>query len=799
MKKQFLYLFGFLALMACTDDENVFVSQGIAEPGLVDESGVSGEVTGDVFTKLNLDYPGLEEVKKCYEAQDLSGAAAALLEYYRNTDVVNPNVNLVNPNPTEGEKRIAEQALEENGYRFRVATFTESGTYNTADAVYYSFKKDDGTIDWGMNPTSTKDQEFRYQQHRWQWMGPQAKTYRATRDERYVESWINVYNSWMKAFPCPKTEEGNYTKFDEPRIDDLDEKDAYQWKGLQPAERLQVMNDIWPYFIWSKSFTPALLTTFLNSFADHVEMVRTNYYAEGNILLTQAQSVVTAGILMPELGKAQEWINDGCNVINTQMNKQWLADGVHFELDPHYHISAISDFLSIVELSELAGESGVSTPLRSDIVESLKKSMLFAADIAYPDLTVDNWNDTRSVTWSTSWDDPVNKTGRHSGALQNRLKEYTEYFSGEEYDNLLWQAWEGSKGTAPSWKSKAYETSGWYMLRNWNKSSDSKAMMMVLKNNANVNNSWHCQSDNNTFGLWAGGRNFFPDAGVYSYNDGSADRNTYRNPMLHNVISFQDGAFPEGKGEEGKDDDYVQPRVGKFLTQVQKADYDAIVTEFTALYKGESNIKNGAAGGYSDKNDIIHRRTAFFVHGAETPFFVLLDEVCQGTATTDNISCKFNLNFHVCAEKGENNDLKVDQKKSEDIDSYYWGQLHTLFTDGNNLLVKAFSPKSTDDGTFTLETRKVADEVAVSNELGEPKDGGVKRNWFRINGRSQKGNASHVITILYPYNGTSVPSSAAEMKAEYIGQDELQNKAYPEKGHVKVTVDGKTYDLEYAL
>ena len=793
MKKQFLYLFGFLALMACTDDENVFVSQGIAEPGLVDESGVSGEVTGDVFTKLNLDYPGLEEVKKCYEAQDLSGAAAALLEYYRNKDVVNPNVNLVNPNPTEGEKRIAEQALEENGYRFRVATFTESGTYNTADAVYYSFKKDDGTIDWGMNPTSTKDQEFRYQQHRWQWMGPQAKTYRATRDERYIESWINVYNSWMKAFPCPKTEEGNYTKFDDPRIDDLDEKDAYQWKGLQPAERLQVMNDIWPYFIWSKSFTPALLTTFLNSFADHVEMVRTNYYAEGNILLTQAQSVVTAGILMPELGKAQEWINDGCNVINTQMNEQWLADGVHFELDPHYHISAISDFLSIVELSELAGESGVSTPLRSDIVESLKKSMQFAADIAYPDLTVDNWNDTRSVTWSTSWDDPVNKTGRHSGALQNRLKEYTEYFSGEEYDNLLWQAWEGSKGTAPSWKSKAYETSGWYMLRNWNKSSDSKAMMMVLKNNANVNNSWHCQSDNNTFGLWAGGRNFFPDAGTYSYNPGSTERNTYRNPMVHNVISFQDGAFPEAD------------RVGKFLAQVQKEDYDAVVTEFTALYNGEKPVEKS----FQANNDIVHRRAAFFVHSAENPFFVLLDEVFQGDATGNTVNTKFNLNFHTYAESSEakfvldteERNIDGDEKNTIDggqekmNDGTLYTQGHTTFTDNNNLLIKTFTSKGSYGNVDFCIKSNHKNELKVSNELEQATD---ERTWFQVNARISNNEATHVTTILYPYQGASVPASASEMKAEYV-DDGVANKAYPEKGHVKVTVDGKTYDLEYAL
>ena len=112
MKKQFLYLFGFLALTACTDDEDVFSGGEIAEPVITPENKPNDVVTGDVFAKLNLDYPGLEKVKQHYEADEQYYAALALLDYYRNRNISNPEVDLITPSPTDGEKRMADQALD---------------------------------------------------------------------------------------------------------------------------------------------------------------------------------------------------------------------------------------------------------------------------------------------------------------------------------------------------------------------------------------------------------------------------------------------------------------------------------------------------------------------------------------------------------------------------------------------------------------------------------------------------------------------------------------------------------------
>ena len=56
--------------------------------------------------------------------------------------------------------------------------------------------------------------------------------------------------------------------------------------------------------------------------------MRLNYYQEGNILLTQAQAVATAGILMPEFKNAEQWTNEGLQKVGVQLDEQFNNDGV---------------------------------------------------------------------------------------------------------------------------------------------------------------------------------------------------------------------------------------------------------------------------------------------------------------------------------------------------------------------------------------------------------------------------------------------------------------------------------------
>ena len=242
------------------------------------------------------------------------------------------------------------------------------------------------------------DQEFKSQIHRHQWMLPQAKAYRVNQNENYISSWITVYNDWLNTFPCP-----------EGTVD----KDAVQWYGLQPAERVLDQINIMPHFIQSTNFTPEWLSTFLTALADEVECIRKNYFTDGsNIYVTQVQAVTTAGMLMPEFKNATEWLNEGSLKISEQVTAQFLADGVQVELDPSYHIGVVNDLYSIYKLAQLNNKLSL---FPSNYTELLKKAARFVVDIIYPNYTIDNFNDTRSVSWTKN-------------VLLKNFKKYMEMF-----------------------------------------------------------------------------------------------------------------------------------------------------------------------------------------------------------------------------------------------------------------------------------------------------------------------------------------------------------------------------------
>ena len=80
-------------------------------------------------------------------------------------------------------------------------------------------------------------------------MLPQAKAYRISNNDKYTQSWIEVYKDWLKTFPY---ERGTVYP---PEGGSENDKD-YQLKGLQVAERVLSQIDFKAYFIQSQSITP---------------------------------------------------------------------------------------------------------------------------------------------------------------------------------------------------------------------------------------------------------------------------------------------------------------------------------------------------------------------------------------------------------------------------------------------------------------------------------------------------------------------------------------------------------------
>lgn len=731
MNKLILCLIGATVFAACSEDEENANYKEVKDITVLPDAKADSVIADGLFDIINLDYPGLEKVKAYQEEGQDYLACYELLKYYRNrSDVFNPNVNLINPSYTATDKNKADQALE---HRFYVRNFAEkmgsSGTSEDSDATYYLFEKKDESgntvIDWDLTVSGVTSFEFKSQRHRLQWMEPQAKVYRVTGNEDYVKNWIEVYQSWMDAFPCPNTA---YTD------NETNKNTNVQWKGLQTAERLMSQINVMQYYLQSENFTPEWLSTFLISLAEHVEMVRMNYYQTpgDNIRLTQIQAVLTAGILMPEFKSATIWANNAASLLASELDSQFQEDGVHADLDPSYHIGAVSDCLTIYEMLVLNNKTDL---LPESFISRLKNATNFLKDIIYPDYTIDNFNDTRSA-----------RLGK-SVQIKN-FKNYCEIYPDDE--EMKYMAYERKRGTAPTYTTKAYSASGYYMLRSgWT----ADATMMVLKNNYNPEAKWHCQPDNQTFSLYRNKRIFFPDAGCHGY-EGDSQRTKYAQANYHNTLTALN-SNPDSNH-----------RKGEFLTlyteTMNSVSVDVLSTQFLM------------------KEGLTHRRTVFFVN---KDFYVIADEA-YGDGNTD----KLNLNFHMLTS--DDTPTVVDQ----DADNKQAG-MHTTFTDGNNMVLRTFYADGSSDGTLSDAVSTSITEI-WSNTADAQTNADGKRQGIQMSVRKPSAGASRLITIIKPIDGTYDASKLA-LDAKFTDNTvDTHNEFHADGVKLQVSVSGKTYNLE---
>lgn len=574
-----------------------------------------------IFSLLDLDADGLETVKAEYGKGHLALAAAALKEYWKNrSTAINPDVNL-NVTLSASERNIADQALRENGYRFYVKNYAEGTDAASGLPVFHSFKATDGSIDWNIKPTT--ETQFSLQKHRHQWIEPQAKAYNATGDEKYVLAIVDVYSDWLDTFPCPVSGKDSYAISSGDKI----------WYDLQATSRLQTYINVIDRCIGADAFTPEFLTRVLVSLYDLAECIMANPYFKkaNNHRLYEADAMYEAAVLLPEFRRSEAWNSYALSEIEEQLSVQFAEDGVQNEMDPGYHISVLSLFNHI---STLAEANGRISSLPADYNSSLLAACGFVRDIVYPDYSIEDFNDTRSSSWTKS-------------VLKRNFTSYSKRFPSDE--TFACMSTERKSGNAPEETFSAYRHSGWYMFRSGWEQTD---MMLILKNNYNADKWWHCQPDNGTVSLYRNGRHFLPDAGSFTYGGDDADdgvRDEFRDTRSHNTLTYGGATIADGNMK------------GEFVAESHTEEYDAVRT------KNQSYPA------------LRHERTVFYVKNGG--YFVIADSALGSTAGSPVA-----IHWHFCPPQ---NGMKPDESMETSKDALSHTAT-TTFTDGNNMMFKTF-------------------------------------------------------------------------------------------------------------
>ena len=118
------------------------------------------------------------------------------------------------------------------------------------------------------------------------------------------------------------------------------------------------------------------------------------------------------------------------------------------------------------------------------------------------------------------------------------------------------------------------------------------------------------------------------------------------------------------------------------------------------------------------------------------------------------------------------------------------GGAHSLFTDGNNLLLRTFSETS-DDFKFFYNTRY------FSNAANQR----TQRWWYEVSVTKKADKAARFVTVILPFGDADDFASQA-VSASFIDNPNPENAGtfHGNSGAaVKVSVNGKDYSLSYNL
>lgn len=458
------------------------------------------ELKTEVFSLLNLDYPGLEKVKTLHQEGKDADAAKALLDYYRaRTNVKTPDVNLKKVTIGKDEQKMADEALQH--------TFFAHKGYQPS----FNYGED---INWRYWPV--KDNELRWQLHRHKWFTPMGKAYRVSGDEKYAVEWTKQYIDWIKKNPLVKIDKKEYEMTGDNQLKDDAENVRFAWRPLEVSNRLQDQTSQFQLFLPSPSFTPEFLTEFLVNYHKHAIHILGNYSAQGNHLLFEAQRMIYAGAFFPEFKEAAAWRKSGIDIMNREINVQVYNDGGQFELDPHYHLAAINIFCKALNIADL---NGFRNEFPQEYLDTIEKMIVFYANVSFPDYTNPCFSDAKLT---------------NKKEMLKNYRSWSKMFPKNQFIKYL--ATDGKEGALPEYLSKGFLKSGFFVFRN---SWGTDATQMVVK--AGPKAFWHCQPDNGTFELWFNGKNLFPDTGAYVYA-GSAEvmklRNWFRQTRVHNTLTL---------------------------------------------------------------------------------------------------------------------------------------------------------------------------------------------------------------------------------------------------------------------
>lgn len=456
-------------------------------------------------------------------------------------------------------------------------------TIDAADAICrheFAFRgrepvRFDGAIDWAFAPDGNKD--WRWDLNRHGWFETLGRAWHYTGRPDYARVFESSVLDWLESNP--------------PAVDSVNWSSAFE-------VGYRINSWSWAYHLFSDCsvLKPTTRAALLRGIGRHCSFLHRNLEvnARNNHLLLESKSLLTGAMLFPGFVNAGAWKDRAESHLFREIRRQVHGDGVHGEMSTHYHRIIAGELL---ELMLLYGLNGQQFP--ADIAATVEAMADFENCVTRPDGSLPLIGD------SASDDSYARVSARLAGnfvfGLQNPA--YAEPTADEGCHWRLASV-PVRRPRQVATRSRAFPHGGYYVMRSGETSRDAMHAVINCGPFGLASDPHHGHADALSIELFAAGRPWIVDSGVYSTHAAWPWRHYFRGTSGHNtvVIDGHDQAV------------LIDSRRASHLPK-------SACTRWSAA--DDEDLFDGRHDGFRRLgDDIVHRRAVHFVRGQ---YWVIID------------------------------------------------------------------------------------------------------------------------------------------------------------------------------
>lgn len=384
------------------------------------------------------------------------------------------------------------------------------------------------------DPAETGDKKIVWELNRHQYFTVLGRAYWLTSDEKYAETFAEHLRAWIDKNP--------------PKM-------GVNWmSSLEIAYRS--ISWIWAYHFFrdSPAFEPGLFLKLLKGLylnARHLQKHLSTYSSPNTHLTGEALGLYFIGGFLREIDEASRWTETGYDILIDALEYQIREDGGYVEQATQYHRYTADIYLSLYIHRRNEG-----LPVADPHERKLRKMLEFLAHITQPNgetpLIGDDDGGRLHFLDGRPFADFRSTLAVGAAVLDDgRLK----FIAGDASPEVLWLLgptglahFESMERTSPDEGPKAFERTGWYVVRDgWNAESN---FALIDCGPHGFRNGGHAHADALGFVMSVNGRPVFIDSGTYVYTGDANTRDHFRSTSAHNCLtvdgessSIADGPF----------------------------------------------------------------------------------------------------------------------------------------------------------------------------------------------------------------------------------------------------------------